>query len=192
MNNNNNNVAVIANNANVSGSLKAGELKTDEIISGSIYWKVVTPGARTTIVKNAQGLHMEVDNGIMCKEMTSSVQFDETKKVNRSDMVSVMISAKDVAFSARFRKQIKKKDVVSKIKGAIDGKMTTKKQLAAVAKQCLEGEVRNIVARLKYTEPHLGRSQVIDLNIENQDANERQIDHRTLEELVLNRIKYIL
>ena len=54
-----------------------------------------------------------------------------------------------------------------------------------------DGAERVIVARLVDTENHMGRSNVIDLEVSTGTPT-RQIDHRTLEYVILNDVKYVV
>ncbi len=54
-----------------------------------------------------------------------------------------------------------------------------------------DGKERTLVGYLLSTENLLGRSNVIDLQVKS-GSNLRQVDHRTIEELILKGTKYIL
>ena len=54
-----------------------------------------------------------------------------------------------------------------------------------------DGTERTLVGRLVETENHMGRSNVVDLEV-TSGTNLRQVDHRTLKSLTLKGIKYIV
>ena len=55
----------------------------------------------------------------------------------------------------------------------------------------IEGEVCNIVCHLVKAESNLGRSTVIDL-FSTKESKFRQIDHRTIDFIIINNTKYEL
>lgn len=52
------------------------------------------------------------------------------------------------------------------------------------------GEMRTIRGRIKSHEPLMGRSYVEDLDIENHSERLRLVDHRTLEHVIVDGVKY--
>lgn len=104
-------------------------------------------------------------------------------------MVELLMNAKECVFTVTFRKKIQPKDIedtLSAIK--TDAQLKNCKDLA---KQLTEGQETTITGYLVKTEEKLGRSTIIDLA---QDYNKgwRQVDHRTIEELILKNVKYTL
>jgi hypothetical protein len=53
------------------------------------------------------------------------------------------------------------------------------------------GKERTLRGRLVRPEPLLGRSMVEDLDLQNQERV-RQVDHRTIKSLVINKVKYVV
>jgi hypothetical protein len=72
----------------LSTFLKASELVPGEVISGLVYWTVIEtyPAEGKTLVKDNNGQQVIVDNAIMERQMTSSLQFDSEEKVKRSEL----------------------------------------------------------------------------------------------------------
>lgn len=66
-----------------------------------------------------------------------------------------------------------------------------KSALSTLAKELLEGEICEMVCRLVKAESRLGRSTVIDLSSTHENKF-RQIDHRTIEHIIVNNAKYEL
>lgn len=54
-----------------------------------------------------------------------------------------------------------------------------------------DGTERTLIGHLTNTEPHFGRSNVFDLEVTSGHPI-RQVDHRTLSEIIINNIRYIL
>lgn len=75
----------------------------------------------------------------------------------------------------------------------IDSQNTLKdaKKIKELAKELISGEEVQMTCFLLSSEGNLGRSSVIDLDAPH-GKNFRQIDHRTLESLIINNKKYLL
>jgi hypothetical protein len=121
--------------------------------------------------------------------MYSGTLFESEEKVSRTEMVEILLNAKECVFTVTFRKKVQAKDIediLSSIKS--DAELKNKKDLA---KQLSEGQETTITGYLVKAEEKLGRSTIIDLA---QDFNKgwRQVDHRTIEELIIKNVKYTL
>jgi hypothetical protein len=66
-----------------------------------------------------------------------------------------------------------------------------KTRLSALVKDVLEGSVCQMICHLVEAENMLGRSTVIDLSAKTENKF-RQVDHRTIEWLILKNVKYVL
>ena len=72
---------------------------------------------------------------------------------------------------------------------ADDLKSTAK--LSQIAKQAVEGQTCKLVCYIVEVVNTLGRSTVIDLSAQTENKF-RQIDHRSIESIILRNIKYVL
>jgi len=54
-----------------------------------------------------------------------------------------------------------------------------------------DGTERTLVGRLIDTENHMGRSNVVDLQVTSGSPN-RQVDHRTIKSIILKGVKYVV
>ena len=97
-----------------------------------------------------------------------------------------MQNAKNTVFTCTFRKKIKASDVQDLLNN-----VKTKKELQGhiLAEKLIEGQEHTITGFLTRTEAALGRSLVIDLN-KPYGEGFRQIDHRTIEKLIINNVEY--
>lgn len=107
----------------------------------------------------------EVIGRELIQDMSSADRYDSEKKVTRTEMAEILTKSWNRPFTATFTKA--------------DGK----------TKRTLRG-------RLVEPENGMGRSLVEDLDKALKDGNSTsrlsQVDHRTLESLIVNNIKYIL
>ena len=105
-------------------------------------------------------------------------------------MIEILLDAKNTVFTCTFKKQVKDTDVAELLKNI---KKKTDLVSTSLAKQILNGDKTTLTCFLTKSEPQLGRSLVIDLNFATGDRKGfRQIDHRTLEELIIKNVKYQL
>ncbi len=173
-------------------------LEVGDWLSGTVYYKVLLNTSdigKLKLIDN-YGRTLWVSNGILQREMTSSKQHEEEKEVSRTEMVRILTQAKDQVFTARFKKQITGKRLFEVLDQADAeeeyAQQSISKKKKTLAKALKGGEERELVGYLKNTEALLGRSTVIDLNIPRDQSGIRLIDHRSLQELTINGVKYML
>jgi hypothetical protein len=116
-------------------------------------------------------------------DMWSATQFSKQEKITRTQMVEHLLTARECVFTVTFRKKVTEKDiqeVLSEIKSDKDLQSRVKE----LSKQMVEGKLVTISGFLVKAEEKLGRSTIIDLA---QPWNQgwRQVDHRTIEELII-------
>jgi hypothetical protein len=115
--------------------------------------------------------------------------------VTRSRLAEILTDeVRDAAFTVQFSKQPTSKraqDLVDKAlkDNTIPEGRGRKRKLKEVADACLGGEKRILRGHLIRKEAFMGRSMVVDLDIENTH-NERQVDHRSLDYLIVRGKKY--
>lgn len=168
--------------------LEASNLKTGDRLSRISYLEVLSTG-RMCNVKNEEGLEWSIDSNILENECYSADQFVETREVNRTELITTLSEVGNAVFTVNFDKLPTADDFLSltrddgnKIRAFDDMKKDFKK---------LKGENRTLVGYLIKTETGFGRSMVIDLDI--KESNKiRQVDHRTLNWLIVRNIKYVI
>ena len=141
-------------------------------------------------LRNSEGLEWIITPDIVAHEMYSASQFTDTKKVSRTEMVEAMESAGDAIFTVVFDKKVSQKDVVETLQ-TLDTVPEKKTALNKLAKGMLSGSERTLVGFLASTEPKMGRSTCVDLEI-GTGYNLRLVDHRTVKELILRNVRYVL
>ncbi len=164
------------------------------------YVKVIdiSPCRSTITVKNQDNLQWTIDSNIVAKEMVSAHQVNEEQIVSRSDVVKKLMGAGDSVFTVQFSKKVDEKIVSDRLQSVQSTDLEPPKKRRALAKELLTGETRTLVGYLFNTEPEMGRSRVVDLQIESTTDNTkdvfsrtRLVDHRTVNYLILNRVKYV-
>ena len=72
-----------------------------------------------------------------------------------------------------------------------ESKLREKATQQTLVKQIVDGEVCRMICHLVEAENMLGRSTVIDLNAKGENKF-RQVDHRSIEFIILRNVKYTL
>jgi len=164
-------------------------LKVGDRISETQYYEVSAIYHDRIRVKNERGFEFDISGNIVSEGMYSADQFTETKKLTRTELVEVLENAGDTVFTVNFNKQPTPKEVADKLQGF------SKENARKAATKLLKGDERTLTGYLLQTEPKMGRSQVIDLEIapKGDGVNRiRQVDHRTLNWIILKNIRYMV
>lgn len=168
------------------------DLKTGEWMSGTVYYKVLEGNLPfSKRVRDSYGRDLTVANSILGNEMISAAQFDTEMKVTRTEMVDKLTSAGDCVFTIKFRKQLTGQTLVDHLETEDYSGQPAAKKTKICVNALKAGEERVLTGYLRNTEASMGRSNVVDLNVDD-GHRDRQVDHRTLEELILKRVKYVL
>jgi hypothetical protein len=141
-------------------------------------------------VKNSFDETLQVSADILHK-MDSASHFAKEIKTNMTELAEVLEMAGDMAFTVSFRKKVTEDNVCEKLGSTSVKDLSDDKFRSQLAKQIVEGEECTITCHLVEAESSLGRSTVIDLTT--SSANKfRQVDHRTINYLILGNVKYVL
>jgi len=168
------------------------KLKVGDWFSENQYYKYVKllPGKnrdRDCIEYNAHMEAIEVPEEQLL-DCWSGHMYDSEEKITRTEMVDKLVNAKECVFTVTFRKLKKDEDIAQRLRGIKDKKELQDKNLA---KELIEGKLHTITGHLLKSENALGRSMVIDLN-ESYGQSFRLVDHRTVQELTLQNVHYVL
>jgi hypothetical protein len=159
------------------------KLKKGEKLSFTNYFTVESASVSTqsVVVTDTSGKKLTIQGDKLIADVVSAAQYDSNKNVSRTELAEILEGAGDVVFTVNFDKKPTAESVLASLK---KGSKLTKKDAEAV----LKGENRTLVGHLVSTEPKMGRSQVVDL--EETGFNLKQVDHRTLNWLILKGTKY--
>ena len=99
----------------------------------------------------------------LVRSLDSADEFETTEKVSKTELAAIFGEVKDNVFTVNFEKQ--------------------------------DGSPRTLRGYMVTRETGMGRSQVVDLDIKrgegDYDNRLRQVDHRTLQSLIVGGVKYI-
>lgn len=120
----------------------------------------------------------------------SADQFAKEEKVTKTKLAELFFHVGNMPFTVNFNKQPKSSDILDQL---FSGEIRVSK---AEAKKLLKGEERTLRGYAVSHESGLGRSMVIDVDIQKTDASYdprlRQVDRRTINWLIVNNVKYVL
>lgn len=134
---------------------------------------------------------LTMSRDILEHEMNSGKLFDKTESLTRTEIVNLMTNARECAFTVVFHKLIDDTYVKEVIAEASKDTFSNPAKLKALSKQLTHGKEVEMTCFITSSEGKLGRSKVIDLNAP-WHMNYRQVDHRTVQSLVLRNVKYVV
>jgi hypothetical protein len=180
-------------------NIDSEQLQVGEYLSEVQYYKIVGVDTKTVTVVNERGFEFKVSKGIIAEGMYSASQYKIEKQVTRTEICEELEQAGNQIFTVNFYKQVKEKNVQEKLLSAINSKNDSPlskteitKVLKKVSKSLLQGEERTLIGYLLKVEPKVGRSTVIDLELSADQYRVRQVDHRTINWLIIKNVKYIV
>jgi len=128
------------------------------------------------------------------KQFVHSTEFATTEKVTRTTLAEILGKANGKIMQVKFKVQPKIDDLIN-IAYSEDGKSKSKAAIKKEAKT-FGGKERTMVCHILGTENVFGRSLALDLEAKKgdgkHDARTRLIDHRSLQQIIFNGVKYEL
>ena len=168
------------------------QLKVGDYLSETQYYKVLKLNSEYIKVENERGLTFDIDPEIIEEGMRSASQYKTEKQVTRTEICEYLASAGNNIFTINFDKQVKAKDCSDEVAQLLANpdNYKTKKSITEFTKNLLTGDNRTLVGYLVNSEPMMGRSTVIDLEVAIDKHRLRQVDHRSIQWMILKNIKY--
>lgn len=171
------------------------KLKVGSRLSETQYYEVIEIKkislAGAVKVCNERGFEFHISEKIVEEGMYSADQYNQELPCSKTEAIEVLINAKDCIFTVSFNKMPDEKtvaDTLVKNAAMITG---DSKALKKFAKDVVKGEERILTGYLLSTEPHFGRSTVVDLSIPKEQNRVRQVDHRNINFIIYQNKKYI-
>jgi hypothetical protein len=175
------------------------KLQIGEYLSEIQYYKVVRVSSTVITVANERGFESEVDKAIVEEGMYSASQYQSEKTVTRTEICEILERAGNHVFTVHFTKQIQEKELKNKLLKMLESEEGSplkpkdiEKAIKQQSKEIIKGEERTLVGHLIEVEQKMGRSLVIDLEVPSDQHRLRQVDHRTIDWLILKNVKYIV
>ena len=141
-------------------------------------------------VENQYGDKMHVSPNIL-EKMDSADHFEKEVPMTMTELAETLQSAGDTVFTVRFHKKPTDDTIMSELEKTPFNDFKNQATLSKLAKSMIEGEDCLMHCHLVKCENGLGRSTVIDLGSKS-DNKFRQVDHRTIEHIIIHNTKYIL
>ena len=177
-----------------SGEAKAEEKKKDEPkwdfsklavgnwFSGTSYYRANKIDG-DTVQARCESKDITVSKDIMEYEMSCADVFATEEKLALTKVAEALSSANSKCFTVCFNTKIDEKIASEKLSKATAADLNNVKSFA---KDLLSGKETTIVGRLSNSDNKLGRSLVVDI----ASKGYRQVDHRTINWLIINNVKY--
>ncbi len=173
----------------------AGQLEIGDRLSRIQYYQVLeinedSNGDRSYVVQNEAGFKFKVTSGIVEAEMFTANQFTTEEKVSRTELIEKLEGARDTCFTVVFERKLTDKLLADKLFDLSEIGLQTDRERRKYARELLKGTERRLVGYLMKAEPKMGRSMVVDLEVEPGRNNIRMVDHRTIKELIIRGVRY--
>ena len=167
----------------------ASKLKVGDMFSGTSYYQTVSDMGPEIFCyeKNFDDRGVMIDRNVMRDEMENASIWDSEERLTMTDLASLLTFADNMCFQVCFTCKADEKSVLEKLQ-AIKSKPKDPAALKKLAQSCLTGREQTLYCRLSKSEGKLGRSLVIDLATNSY----KQIDHRTIQWIAINNVKYVL
>jgi len=141
-------------------------------------------------VENSYGNLLYVSKDIL-EGMYSGDHFNKEVPMNMTALAELLHSVQDHVFTVVFRKQPTEESAIEVLEKADNATFKDAKKLSQLSKELIGGQECKMTCHLVQVENNLGRSLVIDLNAKGP-SKFRQIDHRSIECIIFQNVKYSL
>lgn len=158
------------------------------------HYTVIEKKDDEAVLRNERGFEYRAQAGIIEEGMDSANQFIRTERISRTALVDVLESTAGCIFTVNFNKQATAEGNLERLNAAIANNfagLRDEEAKAELAASFTRGEDRTIRGVLDRTEPKLGRTRVFDQDVANGN-NQRLVDHRTINWLIYQNIKYVV
>ena len=175
-------------------TLVSERLNEGEVVSVTNYYTIdaLDDTRRSAHVTDMRGDKLTISFDVVSKECSSASedQANETKKVSRSEIVSIVQGAGHTIFRVKFLKQQTINSVNDMMDEVVEEwtQAKTKKRKREICSGIIKGVERNMVASLMPgASREMGRIKVLD---HDNGRAVKLIDTRTIQSLILDGVKY--
>ena len=155
------------------------------------YMVVEKMNGTTIVLRNQNGEKVDIDIQVLNDDSYSADHFDKQVNCNMTELSDILKGAKDTIFKVEFKKKVDDKQIFEKLSTMKAKDVVKAEDLKTLAKEFIDGETCSIIGHLVKSEQHMGRSLIIDLEA-SADNQWRQVDHRTIQSIILKNVKYNL
>ena len=141
-------------------------------------------------VVSSQGNEITIDLSLL-KDMDSAQHYSREVFASMTQLVEVLETVNDTAFKVVFKKQANIESAAKRLETVTLNDLKNPAKKSAIAEEIAFGDRSTMICKMIDLQTILGRSLVIDLSA-NTDSKFRQIDHRTIESIVLRNVLYTL
>lgn len=152
--------------------------------SGTRYFRSVEQSG-DQIKMRSEAQDVIVSKEIVESQMYSADIFSKEEKLSMTKVAKLLEEANSTCFTVTFTTKVDEKAVRDRLQAATAAEL---KEPKALAKELLVGKQSTLTGRLSKADGKLGRSLVIDLPTQGY----RQVDHRTIQSLVIKDVKYVV
>jgi len=118
---------------------------------------------------------------------TKKLNIKELKAVTRTELIDIFNNTETHIYTVNFNKQPKVEEAFEAVMNT--GKLKPNAKIKKLLKERMKGEERTLTGFTIKREIAWGRSMVVDMDAPTTD-NIRQVDHRTLNWLILKGVRY--
>lgn len=142
----------------------------------------------TVHLRREDGKEIEIEKKILAEDSYSADHFDRSVTCSMTELAEILNDAKDTIFTVNFKCQPNQETVSEKLKGLDINSVKNEAEIKKLTKSLIEGEESTIIGHLADGSHCFGRTLVIDL----ESGGFKQVDHRTIQWIVLRNTKYVL
>ena len=172
------------------GKFDIDKLAKGQHLSETVYYKIKEFNDNICEIENQDGRTFEVTTSII-SEMESADHYDKEIPMNMTSLAEFLVGLGDKGFTCSFRKLPTIEAAEEQLEKLKYSELKDPKKLAKLVDDVLDGETCTLTGHLVKAENNLGRSLVVDLNA-TTTSKLRQIDHRTIQYIIVDNAKYFL
>jgi len=164
------------------------------VLTCTNYYKVMGHEDDEVSIIDSTGNALLISHDIVKNECVPATTAKGTEKVTRTRMAELIQGSQRRAFRVRFHTKPKDADVEGILNEQWAAADNQRKRRKLIREKVLAGEEKTMTCHLYKDEHLMGRAQVIDLDEKMKGTPNpfRQIDYRSIEELWIDNMHYVL
>lgn len=159
------------------------KVKVGSVFSRHSFGKVLGVHGSQIRLRNSNGFEWGIDENILEQEFSFADQFDKEEDVSRTRAIEILTEHSHTAMTVHFNKALDPKAVADALKGG-QGTLSDKEWKKRVAEACA-GEERVMIGHHSNSFDEHRRLHFVEM-----DKGGRLVDVRTVNWMIVNRVKY--